>query len=104
MSEQDAIERIRQRLSARFDIESIVLFGSRARGDAKEESDFDVLVVANSDVPFIERQGLAMLQLGRKGFAVDLLVYTPEEAERASAITGSAIYWARREGRVMYAK
>ena len=82
MSEQDVVRLIYERLSKRFDIERIVLFGSRARGEAEEGSDYDVLVVARTDVPFIKRQGLALLALGKRDFAVDLLVYTPEEVKR----------------------
>jgi hypothetical protein len=49
--------------------------------------------------PFMERQGLAMLALGRRDYALDLLVFTPQEVERDRAIPGSAIYWALEEGR-----
>ena len=32
-------------------LEKVILFGSRARGDATEESDFDFVIVANFEEP-----------------------------------------------------
>jgi len=99
MTEAEVLKTVYDRLATRFDILQLVLFGSRARGDAKATSDYDVLVVANTDLPFIQRQGLALLALGPRDFSVDLLVYTPEEAAREKAVLGSAVYWALREGK-----
>jgi uncharacterized protein len=104
MNEQEVLQRIRERLTKLFDVHRIVLFGSRARGDAKEDSDYDVLVIADTHLPFIERQGRAREEVGRIGAALDLLVYTPEEAARAAAVPGTALYWAEREGSIIYAK
>jgi uncharacterized protein len=104
MNEQKAVELVSLRMQGLFDVHKILLFGSRARGEAKPDSDFDVLVIAETDVPFIERQGIGLRALGARDFAIDLLIYTPKEAEKASAIPGSALYWAEREGRVVYAK
>jgi hypothetical protein len=104
MNEQEAVELVSQRMRELFDVRRILLFGSRARGGAKPDSDYDVLVIADTDVPFIERQGMGLLAIGARDFAIDLLIYTPSEAEKAASIPGSALYWAEREGRVVYAK
>jgi predicted nucleotidyltransferase len=37
---------------------SIFLFGSRARGDLREESDFDILVITEDELPQKERRNL----------------------------------------------
>lgn len=60
-------------------VESVVLFGSRARGDYTVFSDYDVLiVVSKSDERFIDRPlKYACLVEG----AVDLFVYTTREVE-----------------------
>jgi predicted nucleotidyltransferase len=62
---------------------AVVLFGSRARGDAHEESDWDILVIAHDlpDRPF-RRHIFLKAQLPPKcRAAVSLLAKTPEEFE-----------------------
>ncbi len=98
MSEPEVLHFISERLRTRFDVQKLILFGSRATGSAHPDSDYDVLVITESDMPFIRRQGEALLDLRGRDFSVDLLVYTPAEAEEAAAIPGTAVYWAQREG------
>ncbi len=66
----------------RIDPLRIYLFGSWARGEEDEFSDLDVVVIMNTQLPFLERaleaSGCFPLKLG----AVDLLVYTPKEWEK----------------------
>lgn len=61
------------------------VFGSHATGSAGPESDIDVIVVAPSELPFVERPKdyLPAMLVASRG--VDLLVYTPEEFERLRA-------------------
>lgn len=78
-----------------------IAFGSVARGDADEWSDLDLLVVARTDRPFLERF---------KGFAgvydvwprLDLLVYTPQELQRMVEEENPFILEALREGVVVH--
>lgn len=44
---QDALLTARDRITAEFTVDSIVLFGSVARGTADQESDVDLLIVLN---------------------------------------------------------
>ena len=55
------------------------VFGSRARGTARDGSDIDLIVVAPTDRPFVERFRDYLPAIANAGVAVDLLVYTPEE-------------------------
>jgi uncharacterized protein len=52
ISEQDALDALVSRLVVALDPQMIWLFGSRARGDARADSDFDLLVVAKADGKF----------------------------------------------------
>lgn len=56
-----------------------ILFGSEARGDARENSDIDVLVLLDADNDFVEREGnvtYELFQLGLKnGVEINPVVF-----------------------------
>ena len=62
---------------------AVVLFGSRARGDAHEESDWDILVIAHDlpDRPFRRHIFLKAQLPSRWRAAISLIAKTPEEFE-----------------------
>lgn len=45
LAQREALAELRQRFSAAFEVEGIVLFGLAARGEADEESDLDLLIL-----------------------------------------------------------
>ena len=61
------------------------IFGSQARGTAGAGSDIDVIVVAPTDRPFVDRFRDYLPAIVDAGVGVDLLVYTPEEFARMQA-------------------
>jgi predicted nucleotidyltransferase len=80
----------------------VVLFGSYARGDAREDSDVDFLVIE----PVVEDRAREMVRLRRLlrplRIPVDVLVYSDEEVNLWGHQPGSALYWALREGKLMH--
>lgn len=82
--------------------ERILLFGSHARGEAREDSDLDLLVIEQA----VEDRAAEMVRLRRAlrplRVPVDLLVYSAEDVARWGDQPGSALYWALREGKVIY--
>jgi len=66
---------------AALDVEKISLFGSYARGRADLFTDLDVLVIMETDKPFIERSGEIHSLLALPVDA-DILCYTPKEFRR----------------------
>jgi predicted nucleotidyltransferase len=80
----------------------IVLFGSHARGDARPDSDVDLLVIE----PRVEDRAREMVRLRRLlrplRLPVDILVYSAEEVAHWGDQPGSVLYWALREGKVLH--
>jgi predicted nucleotidyltransferase len=80
----------------------IMLFGSYARGDAREDSDIDLLVIED-EVPDRAREMVRLRRLLRPlRIPADILVYSEKEVENWGNQPGSALYWALREGKVVH--
>ena len=73
-TERQALDALVQRLYTRYrgQIQSVVLFGSKARGDARPDSDIDVLVVLTNDDPDL-RSSVRRL-VARVSLEYDLLI------------------------------
>jgi len=81
----------------------IVLFGSRARGDFRSDSDYDLIVVMASDEAASYASRLATLyEAVVPRIAIDMVVYTPSEFERLSR-ERPFVRRAVREGRLLHA-
>jgi len=79
------LQRFRRRLAKRYGIERMILFGSQARGEARRDSDVDVIVVSRRfrrKNP-IDRAALLRLEWDPRR-PVDFLCYTPEEFRELS--------------------
>jgi uncharacterized protein len=82
--------------------QKVIVFGSRARGDHRPDSDVDILVVAESDEPRYRRAGRLYTALASLPIEVDILVYTPREIEEWSQVPQAFVTTATREGLVVY--
>ena len=80
----------------------VILFGSRARGDARPDSDFDLLVVRDSDKPRPERSAPIYTALADLPAEVEVMVYTPAEIKEWEQVPEAFVTTAIREGRVLY--
>jgi uncharacterized protein len=95
---------ITHRLAATLHPERIYLFGSRARGDASLESDYDVLVLVPAHVDRSRR----LAQTGYHALrgidvAVDIVVMSVEFYERRRVVVASLPATIEREGKLLYA-
>jgi uncharacterized protein len=90
------------RLVQRFEPEKIILFGSYARGDAREDSDIDLLVVAETDLPMRDRFPAVRSVLADFPAAFDVFWKTPEEYRRWRNVVNHVVYFAEKYGRVSY--
>jgi len=82
--------------------EKIVLFGSCARRAQSAESDLDLLVVVNSDLPRRQRTRMVYSLFNPYPCAMDILVYTPEEVARWKDTPASLIAQILSCGKVLY--
>jgi predicted nucleotidyltransferase len=98
------IQRMALRIARRFKPERIILFGSRARGDANADSDVDLLVV----MPVQGSKRAKRLEIGLELFnyrvSVDVVVVTPREFETDARIPGTIVRPAIHEGKVLYVR
>lgn len=83
--------------------ERIVLFGSAARGEARPDSDLDLLVIKSGRYHRGRLTDAIYRSLIGVGQAVDVVVVTPEDVDRYRDALGLVIAPALREGRVVYA-
>lgn len=81
------------------EVERVILFGSRARGDARQDSDWDFLVIMPSALRPVAR-GVSVRRVARvPGIPMDFLVRTPEEVREGFPFFADDI---AREGRLLY--
>lgn len=80
----------------------IVLFGSRARGDAQPNSDYDFLVIEDSTLPRHRRAAKYRRALVGLLPSKDILVWTPSEAAEWSEVPQALVTTALAEGTVLY--
>ena len=94
----EAVDRIVQK----FHPIKIILFGSWARGSAREDSDLDLLVV----LPKVEHKRKATIEVLRalNGLPItkDVIVTTPKEIKERGQVIGNILRPALEEGKVIY--
>jgi predicted nucleotidyltransferase len=77
----ELISYITDKIVREINPKQIIMFGSRARGDAKDDSDIDLFVVQDSGLPSRQvRRRIERLLHGRM-FSLDLIVQTPDGVE-----------------------
>jgi predicted nucleotidyltransferase len=91
-----------RRILAAGEPQKIVLFGSRARGDARADSDYDLLLVEQSELPRHKRAARYRRALIGLAGAKDILVWTPDEVAQWREVPNAFVTTAVQEGVVLY--
>ncbi|BFI73772.1 nucleotidyltransferase [Nanoarchaeota archaeon] len=85
-------------------IHKIILFGSRARGDYREYSDWDILIVTEDKLDK-ELEDNFYLEVGRKlvklNIIPEIIISAKEEFEKYKYLKGFIYYWADKEGIIL---
>jgi len=100
--DRSLVGEIVRRIVETVQAERVILFGSRARGDARPESDVDLLVIAYSTQPRYRRAAPLYGALSDILIPMDIIVYTPEEVEEWKGVRQAFVTTAIREGKVLY--
>lgn len=85
-------------------ISKIVLYGSRAKGEARPDSDFDLLVVYRGDLSRREARRRFRNALGDLRPLADLRVVTEEQYEAGQNVPGCLVEAVDRSGRVVHGR
>jgi predicted nucleotidyltransferase len=96
------IQEMSRRIVRELDPERIILFGSHARGNADEQSDVDLLVVADTALPPRQRYAAVRRLLAEYPASFDIVVKTPAEYARWRNVVNHIVYVADKYGRVVY--
>jgi predicted nucleotidyltransferase len=98
----DKIDEVVKRITTKFNPDKIILFGSYASGKPNENSDLDLLIIQETDLPMHKRAIDIRLSLIGTMIPIDLLVYTKTEFDDERNKSFSFISSALRNSKVLY--
>ncbi len=102
-SNDPALAPLIDKLVAFYNPRAIYLFGSRARGDAQTESDYDVYVVVPDETPVDRLSLVSAYQAVRPvGIAVDIIPCRQSVFERRRHLLGTIAHSVHAEGVRVY--
>ena len=101
MTDEALIEEAGRRLSVAAPDADVILFGSRARGESRPDSDLDLLVIEPDFNRRGEEYGRLRKELRGLDVAIDLVIYRKREAEQWGNVPGSFLHRVLGEGRVL---
>lgn len=105
MITEEQIQAVVQRIVEGYAPDRIILFGSYAYGTPTEDSDLDLLIIKHNAEATRSERAVAIWSLlwGAPLPAMDILIRTPAEMERAAGIFQSVETIAEHQGRLLYA-
>jgi len=95
------IQSLVRKLVREYGAERVILFGSRATGQAGEDSDADLVVIKETALPFFDRLR-EVANICRWRHAFEVLVYTPAEFTEMSRTSSFIRDEVLGKGRLLY--
>jgi uncharacterized protein len=94
-----------QKIADALNPQQIILFGSRARGDATPDSDYDLLVVVDDNAgDTMNLTGLAYKTVRGQKLRLDVIVYPESEFAFSAKEQHDIVCYALDDGKVLYAR
>ena len=103
MASLSDIQALADKIAREFHPEKIILFGSHARGDARPDSDVDLMVIMNSGEHPARTAAKITHQVHPRRYGLDLIVRSPETIRLRLDMNDWFLRDVMREGRVLYA-
>lgn len=99
------IREIVEKLVAGYTPQKVILFGSHARGDARPDSDIDLLIIKQTSERFIDRWAAVrrILSDPKRTVGLETLVFTPQEVSGRLAKGDQFLAQIIENGEVLYA-
>jgi predicted nucleotidyltransferase len=99
---QSAIKTIEEAIGSKgLKVKKIMLFGSRARGNPREDSDWDFFVIVDKKLGFNEKWDIIdeiKIKLAKLKIPNDVILKSEDEVEESKDDIGRITYYALKEG------
>jgi len=99
---RDKISEIVNKIASGYNPDKIILFGSYATGNPNEDSDLDLFVIKDTDLPRPMRAVQVRKMLYGAMIPIDLIVYTPKEIDESKENRYSFVYKVLNTGKTLY--
>lgn len=96
------IQKITAQIIEKYRPDKVILFGSAARNELKEDSDLDFLIIKR-ETPLYGADRIRQLsRMIDRDISVDFLIYRPEEFDKRLQMGDPFIKLILKEGKVLY--
>ena len=102
MIPQDKIDIVVNTIVEKYSPEKIILFGSYANGTPTEDSDVDLLIIKDTDLPRPKRLREVRKFLRGMKIPLDLIVYNSSEIKKWKDVKQAFITRVLNNGKVLY--
>jgi predicted nucleotidyltransferase len=102
MIDSNKIREIASAIATKFNPDKIFLFGSYANGTQQEDSDVDLLIIQDTDLPMQQRGFDIRMSLLGSMIPYDILIYTNEEFEQEKNKSYSFLHSAMKHSKLLY--
>jgi len=102
MITKNQINEVVNRIVENYFPERIILFGSYAYGNPTKDSDLDLLIVKDSNIPRYKRGREVRKYLRGLKVPIDLMVYTNEEIQKWRDVRTAFITGIMKKGKILY--